>query len=59
MVEVDTNMLDKAQLFHVMHHLEQRLEVLQLEKLEEQELRKERDSFIFLKLISNFIFAYI
>jgi len=42
-----------------MHHQEQRLEVLQLEKLEEQELRKERNNLILLKLISIFIFVYI
>jgi len=35
------------------------LEVLQLEKLEEQELRKERNNLILLKLISIFIFVYI
>jgi hypothetical protein len=43
----------------VMHHQEQRLEVLQLEKLEEQELRKERNNLILLKLISIFIFVYV
>jgi len=59
MVEVDINTLVKAQLFHVMRHQEQRLEVLQLEKLEEQELRKERNNLIFLKLISIFIFVYL
>jgi len=59
MVEADINMLDKAQLFHVMRHQEQRLEALQLEKLEEQELRKERNNLIFLKLISIFIFVYL
>jgi len=32
---------------------------LQLEKLEEQELRKERNNLIFLKLISIFIFVYL
>jgi hypothetical protein len=42
-----------------MHHQEQRLEVLQLEKLEEQELRKERNNLILLKLISIFIFVYV
>jgi len=59
MVEADISMLVRAQLFHVMHHQEQRLEVLQLEKLEEQELRKERNNLILLKLISIFIFVYI
>jgi len=34
------------------------LEVLQLEKQEEQELRKERNNLILLKLISIFIFVY-
>jgi len=58
MVEADINMLVKAQLFHVMHHREQRLEVLQLEKLEEQELKKERSNLILLKLISSFVFVY-
>jgi len=58
MVEADINMLVKAQLFHVMHHLEQRLEVLQLEKLEEQELKKERSNIILLKLISILVFVY-
>jgi len=48
----------KAQLFHVMHHQEQRLEVLQLEKLEEQELKKERNNIILLKLISILVFVY-
>jgi len=58
MVEADINMLVKAQLFHVMHHQEQRLEVLQLEKLEEQELKKERSNIILLKLISILVFVY-
>ena len=58
MVEADINMLVKAQLFHVMHHPEQRLEVLQLEKLEEQELKKERSNLILLKLISILVFVY-
>ena len=58
MVEADTNMSVKAQLFHVMHHQEQRLEVLQLEKLEEQELKKERSHLILLKLISILVFVY-
>ena len=35
------------------------MEVLRLEKLEEQELRKERNNLILLKLISIFIFVYI
>jgi hypothetical protein len=43
MEEVDTNTLGKAQLLHAMHHLAQRLEALLLEKLEELELRKEKD----------------
>ena len=33
------------------------MEALQLEKLEEPELRKERNNLIFLKLISSFIFC--
>jgi len=51
-------MLVRAQLFHVMHHPEQRLEVLQLEKLEERELKKERSNIILLKLISILVFVY-
>jgi len=58
MVEADTSMLVRAQLFHVMHHQEQRLEVLQLEKLEERELKKERSNLILLKLISSLVFVY-
>ena len=58
MVEADINMLVKAQPFHVMHHQEQRLEALQLEKLEERELKKERSNLILLKLISIFVFTY-
>jgi len=34
------------------------LEVLQLEKLEEQELKKERSNIILLKLISILVFVY-
>jgi hypothetical protein len=41
----DINMLDKAQLYHVMLHQVPRLEVLLPERLEEQESRKGNNFF--------------
>jgi hypothetical protein len=54
-VVVVTNTLDKVLLFLEMHLLEQKLEVLLLEKLVELELKKESSISLKLKLINEFL----
>jgi hypothetical protein len=54
-VVVVTNTLDRVLLFLEMHLLEQKLEVLLLEKLVELELKKESSFSSKLKLINEFL----
>jgi hypothetical protein len=54
-VVVVTNTLDRVLLFLEMHLLEQKLEVLLLEKLVELELKKESSISLKLKLINEFL----
>ena len=54
-VVVDINTLDKVLLYLEMHLLEQKSEVLLLEKLVEQELKKESSFSLNLKLINKFL----